>query len=97
MNSKLLYNQIKEQLPSMEGVAVKVEDNKMNFYIDGRLEFYVRESGGVSYTPNCSDTKLSRSTVKRALNDLERAGFVKRLTRHRDNGGQTSNLYMLAD
>lgn len=47
MNSKLLYNQIKEQLPPMEGVAVKVEDNKMNFYIDGRLEFYVRESGGV--------------------------------------------------
>lgn len=40
----------------MEGVAVKVEDNKMNFYIDGRLEFYVRESGGVSYMPNCSDT-----------------------------------------
>ena len=40
----------------MEGVAVKVEDNKMNFYIDGRLEFYVRESGGVRYTPNCSDT-----------------------------------------
>lgn len=33
MNSKLLYNQIKEQLPPMEGVAVKVEDNKMNFYI----------------------------------------------------------------
>ena len=56
MDSKLLYNQIKEQLPHMEGVAVKVEDNKMNFYIDGRLEFYVRESGGVSYTPNCSDT-----------------------------------------
>ena len=42
MDSKLLYNQIKEQLPPMEGVAVKVEDNKMNFYIDGRLEFYVR-------------------------------------------------------
>ena len=45
----------------------------------------------------CADTKLSRSTVKRALNDLERAGFVKRLIRHRENGGQTSNLYMLAD
>ena len=39
MNSKLLYNQIKEQLPPLEGVSVKVEDNKMNFYIDGRLEF----------------------------------------------------------
>lgn len=48
MNSKLLYNQIKDQLPPMEGVAVKVEDNKMNFYIDGRLEFYVRETGGVT-------------------------------------------------
>lgn len=56
MNSKLLYNQIKEQLPPMEGVAVKVEDNKMNFSIDGRLEFYVRESGGVSFVPNCSYT-----------------------------------------
>ena len=63
MNSKLLYNQIKAQLPPMEGVAVKVEDNKMNFYIDGRLEFYVRESGGVSYMPNCSDTDKVKKRV----------------------------------
>ena len=56
MNSKLLYNQMKEQLPPMEGVAVKVEDDKMNFYVDGRLEFYVRESGGVSFVPDCSYT-----------------------------------------
>lgn len=55
MDSKLLYNQIKEQLPPIDGVAVKVEDNKMNFYIYGRLEFHVRETGGVSYVPNCSD------------------------------------------
>lgn len=56
MDSKLLYNQIKEQLPPMEGVAVKIEDDKMNFYVDGRLEFYVRESGGVSFVPDCSYT-----------------------------------------
>ena len=56
MESKLLYNQIKEQLPPMEGVAVKIEDDKMNFYVDGRLEFYVRESGGVSFVPDCSYT-----------------------------------------
>lgn len=56
MNSKLLYNQMKEQLPPMEGVAVKIEDDKMNFYVDGRLEFYVRESGGVSFVPDCSYT-----------------------------------------
>ena len=54
MNSKLLYNQMKEQLPPMEGVAVKIEDDKMNFYVDGRLEFYIRESGGVSFVPDCS-------------------------------------------
>ncbi|MCI5970976.1 MAG: hypothetical protein SPF92_01270 [Clostridia bacterium] len=30
-----------------------VEDDKMNFYVNGRLEFYVRESGGVSFVPNC--------------------------------------------
>ena len=41
MDTKLLYNQMKEQLPPMEGVTVKVEDDKMNFYVDGRLEFYV--------------------------------------------------------
>lgn len=58
---------------------------------------YDKESCFPSIATICSDTKLSRSTVKRALNDLERAGFVKRLIRHRENGGQTSNLYMLAD
>ena len=58
---------------------------------------YNKESCFPAIATICADTKLSRSTVKRALNDLERAGFVKRLIRHRENGGQTSNLYMLAD
>lgn len=56
MDTKLLYNQMKEQLPPMEGVTVKVEDDKMNFYVDGRLEFYVRKSGGVSFVPDYSYT-----------------------------------------
>ena len=71
MDSKLLYNQIKEQLPPMEGVAVKVEDNKMNFYIDGRLEFYVRESGGVSYMPNCSDKRICQAQRQNAGIDFK--------------------------
>ena len=28
---------------------------------------------------------------------IEPAVFLKRLTRHRDNGGQTGNLHMLAE
>jgi len=42
-----------------------------------------------------SDLHLSRSTVKRALDDLERAGFLERQARHRENGSRTSNLYTI--
>ena len=40
-----------------------------------------------------SDMKLSRSTVKRALHDLEQRGYLKKASRHRPNGSSTSNLY----
>ena len=43
------------------------------------------------------DLHISDSTVKRALNDLERAGFIKRENRFRTYDtktyGKTSNLY----
>ena len=42
-----------------------------------------------------SDMKLSRSTVKRALADLERHGYLKKLPRYRANGSCTSNFYVL--
>ena len=42
-----------------------------------------------------SDMKLSRSTVKRALTDLEKAGYLKKLPRYRANGSNTSNLYSI--
>lgn len=40
-----------------------------------------------------SDLGLSRSTVKRAINELERSGFLLKNHRHRANGSFTSNLY----
>ena len=53
-----------------------------------------------------SDMKLSRSTVKRALHDLEQRqmcirdrhdleqhGYLQKDSRHRPNGSSTSNLY----
>ena len=43
----------------------------------------------------CRDMKLSRSTVKRAIADLEKAGFVVKMRRYRENGGNSSNLYVL--
>ena len=36
---------------------------------------------------------LSRSTVKRALDDLVRAGLVVKESRWRENGSLSSNLY----
>ena len=36
---------------------------------------------------------ISRSTVKRALGELERAGYIEKEPRRRENGGLSSNLY----
>ena len=35
------------------------------------------------------------TTVQRAMNDLERAGYIERQRRHRENGSCTSNLYII--
>ena len=39
---------------------------------------------------------LSSSTVKRALDELCRAGLLTKESRWRENGGRTSNLYRLS-
>ena len=36
---------------------------------------------------------LSRSTVKRALHDLERSGWITREQRYRENGSKSSLLF----
>lgn len=41
------------------------------------------------------DLKLSESTIRRALNDLRKAGFVQTEQRYRENGGNSSLLYFL--
>ena len=40
-----------------------------------------------------ADLQLSRSTVKRALADLEKHGYLEKTHRFRENGSYTSNLY----
>ncbi len=42
-----------------------------------------------------ADLSLSKSTVKRAIADLERHGYIEKKARHRDNGSFTSNLYRM--
>ena len=42
-----------------------------------------------------SDMRLSRSTVKRALTDLEPVSYTHLRAHDRDNGSSTSNLYSM--
>lgn len=39
------------------------------------------------------DLKLSRSTIKRAVADLEKSGYLRKEQRWRENGGKSSNMY----
>ena len=41
------------------------------------------------------DLKLSESTTRRALGDLRKAGLVQTEQRYRENGGNSSLLYLL--
>lgn len=39
------------------------------------------------------ELSLSRSTVKRALDDLTKSEFIEKEARYRENGSKSSNLY----
>ena len=41
-----------------------------------------------------ADTKCSVSTVKRAINELVKAGYIEKIHRRRPNGSKTTNLYI---
>ena len=40
------------------------------------------------------DTKCSVSTVKRAIDELIKAGHIEKINRRRANGSKTSNVYV---
>lgn len=44
-----------------------------------------------------ADLRLSRSTVKRTIADLEKAGYLQKDHRFRENGSYTSNLYTVSE
>lgn len=41
------------------------------------------------------DLSISRSTVKRAIHDLEQQGFLEKEQRYRKNGGKSTLLYQV--
>jgi len=43
------------------------------------------------------DLSISRSTVKRAINDLIQAGYIRKELAYRENGSHTSNRYYILE
>lgn len=41
------------------------------------------------------ELKLSRSTIQRALRELEQSQWISKEARHRENGSSTSNGYYI--
>ena len=44
-----------------------------------------------------ADTDISLSTVKRAIPELVKKGYLKKINRKKTNGSATSNLYKFTD
>lgn len=42
-----------------------------------------------------ANLKMSKSTIKRALSDLEKEGYVRHERRFRTTGGNSSNIYFV--
>ena len=52
-----------------------------------------KKEGFPSVKTIAEDLRFSKSTVFRALNDLENAGLIEREERYRISGGRSSTLY----
>jgi DNA-binding MarR family transcriptional regulator len=79
-----------------------------NIYNEGELPtrakavyMYLKDRSGIDNScwpalkTIAGDLSLSKRTVQRALDDLLKAGLVKKDARHRVNNSLTSNLYTL--
>ncbi len=99
MDVKLLFNQIKLQVSNRQNVQMQSDENRLNFYIDGRLEFYVRESGGVSFVPDCSYTDKVKQLSDDVINTSKFVrGYLKTIEEapEIDVGGVDNKYKLLA-
>lgn len=62
-------------------------------YLHDRMDSEKKTWPGISRIG--SDLSLSRSTVKRAIGDLVKAGYVRKEAAYRTNGSHTSNRYFI--
>ena len=62
-------------------------------YLHDRMDSEKKAWPGLGTT--AKDLSLSRSTVKRAVKDLEQAGLIRKEPHFRENGSATSNRYYL--
>ncbi len=62
-------------------------------YLHDRMDSEKKAWPGINTI--ASDLSISRSTVKRAIKDLEKASLIRKEPHFRENGSATSNRYYL--
>ena len=62
-------------------------------YLHDRMDSERKAGPGLNTI--AKDLSVSRSTVKRAVKDLEKAGLIRKEPHFRENGSATSNRYYL--
>lgn len=60
-----------------------------------RIEPIKTANAGLQSPPSPKELELSQSTVRRALQDLRKAGLLETEQRYRKHGGKSSLLYTL--
>jgi len=60
-----------------------------------KIDVMQRVNAGQPLIPFAKDTSMLRSTVKRAIADLIRCGFLRRESRYWENGSNSFNRYFL--
>ena len=63
-------------------------------YLDSRADAY--GVCGPAIPTIADDLKLSKSTIKRAVQDLKKAGLLTTEQRYRDSGGSSSLLFKIS-
>jgi DNA-binding MarR family transcriptional regulator len=64
-------------------------------YLHDRMDAEKKAWPGINRI--AADLSLSRSTVKRAIADLEQCGYLRKEAAYRDNLSRTSNRYYLLE
>ena len=94
LKDELEQNILYDQYDSIQELTADIKKMKLVYiYLHDRMDKEKKAWPGLNSI--AKDLSLSRSTVKRAVKDLEKAGLIRKEPHYRENGSATSNRYYL--